>query len=568
MTADGPLGFFTNEHFGTVNVLGISQQPAAVVVVSTAILDRPDGGPDVFFGTMAHEFLHMLYTIHFGMIVDNAEIGNGVHPPFKWFDEALAELTSVYWHGEEGRNFTPKRFIDSVGPSYYTDRSVDFAYFLHFNGSEKSYGKSFLHALFITMDGGPAAAGVVFEYLIETFPPAQNEDEFMENIERITEMGMMEIMGNIYHRVGLTPYTGEEAFADVFFRFMEYYAADGGRILTDNGRQTRSFSGLDYSALRLWGIRPGLGTDNPVFASSYADAISLADHEPIPALRSGETVSLRADQMPAYDLDDGTLGDMLSQLSQDEIDFLSGLFSIAAAHEASLGRLFKLERPDGANTLTIRVDDIVTPYTRWYLVSPNDAPGSVSSEANRTFGSSGATLYQITPGIEYSLRTAGQDIYLFGVTLFRNVDAEVNFSWDGYVAGLRRFAVQQDSPVIRDSAGNAYAQMMDVLPIIVQDRILLPIRFIAYALGAEVDWSQATDYRPLTVHLTFEGQTLSFGIGELTPELEALGMDVPAQIADSRTMVPLRFISEFFGAVVTWDGEARTAEIILNAQQP
>jgi hypothetical protein len=40
-------------------------------------------------------------------------------------------------------------------------------------------------------------------------------------------------------------------------------------------------------------------------------------------------------------------------------------------------------------------------------------------------------------------------------------------------------------------------------------------------------------------------------------------MDVPAQLSNSRTMVPLRFISEFFGALVTWDDETRTVEIIF-----
>ena len=83
-----------------------------------------------------------------------------------------------------------------------------------------------------------------------------------------------------------------------------------------------------------------------------------------------------------------------------------------------------------------------------------------------------------------------------------------------------------------------------------------------YALGAEVDWTNATADRPLTVHLTANGRTLDFAIGEITPELAVLGMDVPAQLMNDRTMVPLRFISEFFGAVVTWDDATRIVEII------
>jgi hypothetical protein len=47
----------------------------------------------------------------------------------------------------------------------------------------------------------------------------------------------------------------------------------------------------------------------------------------------------------------------------------------------------------------------------------------------------------------------------------------------------------------------------------------------------------------------------------MTPELVALGMDVPAQLQNARTMVPLRFIAEFFGAAVTWNDGLRQAEI-------
>ncbi|MCL1877594.1 MAG: copper amine oxidase N-terminal domain-containing protein [Defluviitaleaceae bacterium] len=38
-------------------------------------------------------------------------------------------------------------------------------------------------------------------------------------------------------------------------------------------------------------------------------------------------------------------------------------------------------------------------------------------------------------------------------------------------------------------------------------------------------------------------------------------MGVP-KIVNDRTFVPLRFISEFFGATVNWDERARSVEII------
>jgi hypothetical protein len=122
-----------------------------------------------------------------------------------------------------------------------------------------------------------------------------------------------------------------------------------------------------------------------------------------------------------------------------------------------------------------------------------------------------------------------------------------------YVENLNRLVVQIGSNLIIDLAGNADTQVMDVTPVIQDGRTLLPVRFMAYAMGADVAWNENT--REVT--LTLDGISLTFAIGETVS-----GMDVPAQIIDGRTMVPLRFISEFFGALVNWDEETQSIEII------
>jgi hypothetical protein len=128
-----------------------------------------------------------------------------------------------------------------------------------------------------------------------------------------------------------------------------------------------------------------------------------------------------------------------------------------------------------------------------------------------------------------------------------------------YVENMNRLSLQIGSNQLVDLAGNAAAQTMDVPPIIENGRTLLPIRFMANALGADVNWNEATR----EVSLTLNGATLTFGVdGQLSPQLAALGMDVPAQIVDGRTMVPLRFISEYFGAHVSWDESTQSIEII------
>ena len=95
---------------------------------------------------------------------------------------------------------------------------------------------------------------------------------------------------------------------------------------------------------------------------------------------------------------------------------------------------------------------------------------------------------------------------------------------------------------------------LDVAPVIIDNRTMVPLRFVAYALGAEVDWYHPTR----TVTVRYQDRTLSFAIGELAP-----GMDVPAQIVNNRTMVPLRFVMEFFDADVIWNPETRDITIIV-----
>jgi hypothetical protein len=123
-----------------------------------------------------------------------------------------------------------------------------------------------------------------------------------------------------------------------------------------------------------------------------------------------------------------------------------------------------------------------------------------------------------------------------------------------YVMDLRRLVMSLDSSDIADLAQpHLDIASMDILPMIQNNRTLVPVRFIAYALGFDVDWNDET--REVT--LEFDGQSLTFAIGDI---LE--GMDIPAQIVGHRTMVPLRFIAEHFGATVNFDDVTREIEII------
>ena len=92
---------------------------------------------------------------------------------------------------------------------------------------------------------------------------------------------------------------------------------------------------------------------------------------------------------------------------------------------------------------------------------------------------------------------------------------------------------------------------MDVAPIAISGRTMVPIRFIAEAFGAEVDWVQAT--RTVVIK-TKDGKELNLWIGkyEMSVNGETQEIDVAPIAVANRTLVPLRFIAEALGAEVDW----------------
>lgn len=99
----------------------------------------------------------------------------------------------------------------------------------------------------------------------------------------------------------------------------------------------------------------------------------------------------------------------------------------------------------------------------------------------------------------------------------------------------------------------------DVPPTIVNSRTLVPVRAIFEALGATVEWDGVTK----TATGTLGDTVVVIQINNTTAYVngEAKTLDVPAQIIDSRTMVPARFVSEALDCDVTWDGATKTAAV-------
>lgn len=119
-----------------------------------------------------------------------------------------------------------------------------------------------------------------------------------------------------------------------------------------------------------------------------------------------------------------------------------------------------------------------------------------------------------------------------------------------------KFSVGQDTLLINGT------QMQVEKPYVVGEGVtLVPLRVITEAFGAEVEWVAQTK----TINLTYPDVNISLQIdnpiAEVNGNAETL-LSPPELTPNGFTMVPLRFISETFGAEVGYDAQTKAITVI------
>ena len=117
----------------------------------------------------------------------------------------------------------------------------------------------------------------------------------------------------------------------------------------------------------------------------------------------------------------------------------------------------------------------------------------------------------------------------------------------------------------------------DVPPQIINDRTLVPMRVIFEALGASVKWDNdtktvtadfLTHYGPygefidgsnglfakqITLSINSTNMPISYAFPDDFGVVDTIVLEVAPMLVNDRTLVPLRAVSEAFGATVDWD---------------
>ncbi|MCE5223150.1 copper amine oxidase N-terminal domain-containing protein [bacterium] len=107
---------------------------------------------------------------------------------------------------------------------------------------------------------------------------------------------------------------------------------------------------------------------------------------------------------------------------------------------------------------------------------------------------------------------------------------------------------------------------LDVPPMIISGRTMVPLRFIGEALSAEILWDNATRkvtyvLGDLSAFFWIDKKEAMVKIGPVYQR--TIPLDAAPIIKNSRTLVPVRYVGEILGAEVGWEASTRTVTILF-----
>jgi len=317
-----------------------------------------------------------------------------------------------------------------------------------------------------------------------------------------------------------------------------------------------------------------------------------------PAAASSTTITL---SLPNVNLDaDAPVGDILVELSgtagvtgQYKVGVIESAINVAA--EKATVNANCLNQPAGNITITEAIKDGVQNFGNLSLVLPN---GIVFSKNPTVYvngekvtytpaGASGKNYGRVDipaaslaaklnngkidtieiKDIEYDVdsRFVSEDITveIQGLAVTKNgtanktVASVVNAIGQSPNSGSGAFVIGSTTYV-----KNGAEYTMDVAPYIKNDRTYMPVRYVAYVLGiddANILWDGVNQ----TVTLMKGDKVVQLTIGSkaLLINGATITMDVAPEITSDRTMLPLRFVAQAFGATVSWDEATQTASL-------
>lgn len=133
--------------------------------------------------------------------------------------------------------------------------------------------------------------------------------------------------------------------------------------------------------------------------------------------------------------------------------------------------------------------------------------------------------------------------------------------------GGRSVVLKIDSPycTLDNTVTTVDPANKNVIPTIIDNRTMLPIRMLIEHFGGTVGWNG--DTRQVTCSLGGRSVVLTIDSTTALVNGQETTLDVPATIRDGRTLVPVRFVSESLLLNVAWEGTNRLV-VVSTASLP
>ncbi len=106
---------------------------------------------------------------------------------------------------------------------------------------------------------------------------------------------------------------------------------------------------------------------------------------------------------------------------------------------------------------------------------------------------------------------------------------------------------------------NNQTVILDTPPMIIKGSTMVPLRFIGEAIGAELNYDNSE--QKITLKLYNKTIILWINKTTALINNDPVSLNVPPIIVNGRTLVPVRFVSENLGAKVDWDGKLQKITI-------
>lgn len=119
--------------------------------------------------------------------------------------------------------------------------------------------------------------------------------------------------------------------------------------------------------------------------------------------------------------------------------------------------------------------------------------------------------------------------------------------------------LQINNPIMTVNGEEKPIDGQGTAPAIINDRTLLPVRAVVEEIGGDVAWDDETQTVILACGkdiVVLEINNMTAYHNE-----ESHTLDAAPTIINDRTMLPIRFIAESFNFNVAWDGETQTVTI-------